>query len=186
MTKGRETEPTLERYRGYLYVVARLRVGQGLRGKLDPSDLVQQTLLKAHQAADRWKSVAEEARGGWLRQILANTIVDEVRRYGRARRDASLERSLLASLEESSIRLEAWLEADQSSPSQHAIRQEQLVALGRRWRRCPRTSVGRSSCTISTAIRWPRWRSGWVGAKPRWRGSSAGDSRSLHQRMTRE
>jgi RNA polymerase sigma-70 factor, ECF subfamily len=130
MTKGRETDPALERYRGYLHVLARLRLGRRLRGRLDPSDLVQQTLLKAHQASDRCKALDDAARGAWLRRILNNTIVDEVRRHGRGKRDAGRERSILASLDESSIRLEAWFQADQSSPSQHAIRQEQLLALG--------------------------------------------------------
>src|SRR5207249_1060792 len=39
------------------------------------------------------------------------------------------ERSLEAALEDSSSRLEAWLAAEQSSPSQHAIRQEQLCRM---------------------------------------------------------
>jgi RNA polymerase sigma-70 factor (ECF subfamily) len=130
MTMGSETKPDLARFRGYLYILARLRVRAGLRGKLDPSDLVQQTLLRAHQASDRWHELDDEARAAWLRQILANTVVDEVRRYGRKKRDAALERSLLSCIDESSIRLEALFEADRSSPSQQLIRQEQLLALG--------------------------------------------------------
>jgi RNA polymerase sigma-70 factor (ECF subfamily) len=129
MTEAHQTDPALERYRGYLHVLARLRLGRRLRGRLDPSDLVQQTLLKAHQAADQCRAENEAGRGTWLRRILNNTIADEIRRHGRGRRDAGRDRSLLASLDESSIRLEAWLQADQTSPSQHAIRQEQLVAL---------------------------------------------------------
>ena len=69
-------------------------------------------------------------RRAWLRRILDHTIADEVRRQGRARRDVARERSLLASLEQSSVRLEAWLRAEQTSPSQQAIRQEQIQALG--------------------------------------------------------
>lgn len=124
------TRPSLERYRGYLYVLARLRVGCGLRGKLDPSDLVQQTLLKAHQAPERWQVLDDEAHGTWLRQIMTNTIVDEVRRYGRAKRDAALEQSLVARVGESASRIEVFLEAEQSTPSQQMMRQEQLLALG--------------------------------------------------------
>jgi RNA polymerase sigma-70 factor (ECF subfamily) len=130
MTRRRETGPVLERYRGYLHVLARLRLGRRLRGRLDPSDLVQQTLLKAHQAADQCQAEDEEGCGAWLRRILSNTIADELRRQGRGKRDAARERSLLASLDQSSIRLEEWLQADQTSPSQQAIRQEQLLALG--------------------------------------------------------
>ncbi len=72
----------------------------------------------------------DEARGAWLRQIMTNTIVDEVRRYGRAKRDAALEQSLVARVGESASRIEVFLEAEQSTPSQQMMRQEQLLALG--------------------------------------------------------
>jgi RNA polymerase sigma-70 factor (ECF subfamily) len=130
MTQQREPDLALARYRGYLQVLARLRLGRRLRGRLDPSDLVQQTLLKAHQASGSCQAQDEAGREAWLRRILNNTIADELRRHGRGRRDSARDRSILASLDESSIRLEAWLKADQSSPSQQAIRREQLLALG--------------------------------------------------------
>ena len=79
MAMGFETETGLDRFRGYFYVVAWRRVAARLRGKFDPSDLVPQTLLKRHQSLDRRK-IDNDARGAWLRQILANTIIDEVRR----------------------------------------------------------------------------------------------------------
>jgi RNA polymerase sigma-70 factor (ECF subfamily) len=130
MTRPIESRhPALESYRSYLWLLAGLRLGPRLRRKIDPSDLVQLTLLKAHEASGRCPVGGEAQRAAWLRRILARTMADEARRYSRGKRDAGLERSLLAGLDESSVRLEAWLADDRSSPSQQAIRHEQLVAL---------------------------------------------------------
>jgi RNA polymerase sigma-70 factor (ECF subfamily) len=65
----------------------------------------------------------------WLRRILARNLLDEARKLKRVGYDATRERSLEAALEASSGRLEAWLAAEQSSPSEHAVRKEQLLQL---------------------------------------------------------
>jgi RNA polymerase sigma-70 factor (ECF subfamily) len=119
----------LERFRAYLRLLARLRLGPRPRGKLDPSDVVQQTLVQALQGLDRFRGRGDQAMAAWLRQILAHHLANAVRDLGRAKRDAGRERSLEAALEESSARLEAWLAVDQSSPSQQADRNEQLLRL---------------------------------------------------------
>jgi RNA polymerase sigma-70 factor (ECF subfamily) len=119
----------LERFREYLRLLARLQIGAQVQAKLDASDVVQQTLFEAHQnwAQFRGRTGAEQA--AWLRQILAHNLADALRGLGRAKRDVGRQRSLEAALEDSSSRLQNWLAAEQSSPSQRVEREEQAVHL---------------------------------------------------------
>jgi RNA polymerase sigma-70 factor (ECF subfamily) len=129
----------LERYRAYLRLLARLHLDPRVQGKLDPSDIVQQTLLQAHQAWEQFRGTEEAELVAWLRQILARNLGHIVRDFGRARRDVRRECSLEAALEESSVRLESWLVDEQSSPSQRAERKEQAVRLANVLAKLPET-----------------------------------------------
>jgi RNA polymerase sigma-70 factor (ECF subfamily) len=127
--EGNDLTQGLDRFRPYLLLLARAQVDAPLQRKLDPSDLVQQTLLEAHQARGQFRGTTHAEQVAWLRQILARNLSNALRDFGRAKRDVRRERSLEAALDESAARLENWLAGDQSSPSQHIERQERAVRL---------------------------------------------------------
>ena len=121
--------PDLEPFRPDLRLLARLHLPAQLRGRCDSSDVVQQTLLKAVQAIDDFRGAGRAQTAAWLRRILANELADALRRETREKRDLGRERSPEAAVEQSSARLEAFLAADQTSPSEQAERNEQLLRL---------------------------------------------------------
>jgi len=120
---------SLDRFRGYLRVLAHMQLRARFQGKFDASDVVQETLLKAHAALNEFRGHEPAELAAWLRQILARTLADLGRDLERAKRDIKLERSLEGSLEHSSVRLLGWLASDQPSPSQQAIFNEEAVRL---------------------------------------------------------
>jgi RNA polymerase sigma-70 factor (ECF subfamily) len=137
MTTGADQPAPLERFRSYLHTLACLQ----LRGRspvhVDPSDVVQQTLLEAYQQHDQFRGSTDAERAAWLRQILAHNLADADRHLHRQRRDVHRERSLEAELERASERLAAWPAALQSSPSQKAVRAEEAVRLTEALARLP-------------------------------------------------
>ena len=120
----------LELYRNYLRLLARLQLGRQLRGKADPSDLVQEAFLAAQRTFANFRGTSERELVDWLRQILASKLVDLARRYLRAgRRDVRLERQLAHDLDGSSRALGESLLAQESSPSERAARRDRAVLL---------------------------------------------------------
>jgi RNA polymerase sigma-70 factor (ECF subfamily) len=126
-------ELALERFRAYLCALARIQMAARpwLAAKLDASDVVQQALLKAHAAREQFRGGSAAEMAGWLRRVLARTLANELRALGQARRAIGLEHSLEADLDASSCRLDAWLVADQSTPSERVGDRERAEALAR-------------------------------------------------------
>ena len=127
--RGDESLRDLEGYRPYLRLLAGVGLAPRLRARLDPSDVVQQTMLQAHEARDQFRGGTGVEYAAWLRRILARNLALAARANGRDRRDVDRERSIHEALDRSSARLEAWLAADQSSPSAKAERNENLLRL---------------------------------------------------------
>src|SRR5438876_9289183 len=122
--------PLLDLYRNYLRLLARVEIGRRLQGKLDASDLVQETFLEAHRHFTQFRGTSEPQLVSWLRQILAAKVANLVRHYlGTQGRDVRLEQELAGSLDNSSRMLGQELAASMSSPSLQAARREQAVLL---------------------------------------------------------
>lgn len=120
----------LELYRNYLVLLTRLQIGRRLQGKVDASDLVQETFLKAYQNFAQFRGNTEGESMSWLRSILLTHLVDLVRQHqGSRRRDVRLEKDLASELDQSSRNMDPALFAKQSSPSHQAARREQAVIL---------------------------------------------------------
>lgn len=120
---------SLEQFRTYLCLLARMQFNPRLQAKVDASDIVQQTLLQAHQALEQFRGRSSDEMAAWLRQILARNLAHAARDLGREKRDINRERSLEVSLAESSTCLEKWLAANDTSPSQRAGKNEQVLLL---------------------------------------------------------
>jgi RNA polymerase sigma-70 factor (ECF subfamily) len=118
----------LEAFRSYLGLLARLHLDPALRGKVDLSGVVQQTLFEATQVLQH-QATADGPVAPLLRRLLANNLADEGRKALALKRDAGRERSLEAAIQQSSVRLEAFLVAEQSSPGERAERSEELARL---------------------------------------------------------
>jgi RNA polymerase sigma-70 factor (ECF subfamily) len=128
----------LEHYRHYVYLLARVRMGRQLQGRVDPSDLVQETFLAAHRDFAAFRGTTEAELVGWLRQILVARLADQIRRHVKAKaRDLRLERRLAKEVDQSSEALENALPARHASPSDHAVQRERAVLLAEALKELP-------------------------------------------------
>ena len=76
-----------ERCRNYVSLLARVHIESWLQAKVDPSDLVQQTLLEAYRGLDGFQGQTQGEWLAWLKQILKHNATDYIRRYkGTAKR----------------------------------------------------------------------------------------------------
>jgi RNA polymerase sigma-70 factor, ECF subfamily len=117
----------LERYQDYLQLLSRVMLDARLRALADSSDVVQQTLLRAHERIGQFRGSCEAELLAWLRAILARQLADLARRSGQPNWEKT--QSLEAALEQSSARLVSWLADEQPSPGEQVQRREQLLRL---------------------------------------------------------
>jgi RNA polymerase sigma-70 factor, ECF subfamily len=129
--------PKLDDFRDYLIVLARTKIPMDMRGQLDASDIVQETLLEAHTKRHQFQGTEAASLAAWLRKMLSFNLIDKFRAQRRLKRDTGKEVSLEGSLEESSLRLDAWLASNQSSPSLQMQRHELALSLASKLEKLP-------------------------------------------------
>ncbi len=128
---SKEKHRPIEEYGDYLRLLTSMQLGSRMRGKLNESDIVQQTVLEACRNENQFKGQTETERLAWLRAVLANVIAGTARHYSTQSRNVGREYSLEAELNLSASRLERALTADQTSPSGHVVRAEEVLALAK-------------------------------------------------------
>ena len=123
----------LTHYRNYLLVLANAQLEKRLAPRVSPSDIVQETMLKAQRHLDEFRGATEKEFLAWLRRILATRLAHFIEQHLLAakrdiRREISMERCG-DDAGHSSPRLKSLLRADIASPSAAVQRREDSIAL---------------------------------------------------------
>jgi RNA polymerase sigma-70 factor (ECF subfamily) len=125
----------LEGCRHYLLAVAQHALPADLQGKVGPSDLVQETLLKAQQDFHRFDGDGESQLLAWLRAILLNNAANCTRQFATDMRDVGREVAL--GVEDSHEVLAGCVPAPGPSPSEAFLERERDEALEQALARLP-------------------------------------------------
>ena len=129
--KSGDTDATgelLQLYVNYLKVLATTQMDQKLRARLNPSDVVQETLFEAHRDIGGFRGEHEREFLAWLRKILVHNLARMVEKHVLAakrdvRREVSLQ-EMAKAMDRSAVRLEQVLADDKPSPSSDFSRDE--------------------------------------------------------------
>ena len=118
-----------DQYRNYLKMIARMLGDKAASARVDPSDLVQETLLRAHQRFQQFQGKSEPELTGWLRQILTRIVIDFARRDTASNRQLDRQHSLNELLDDSLDHVDRFLADKNASPSHCAEQREMGVIL---------------------------------------------------------
>ena len=122
----------LEQYRVYLRRMVEARLDRRVTARVDPSDVVQETLIDAAKRLDAYLVDRPLPFFGWLRQIAGERVIDAHRRHLLSqRRSTAREQPSPEYSEDSAWELGRRLVASDTSPSnrlQHRERMERVMA----------------------------------------------------------
>ncbi|MFK7736326.1 MAG: sigma-70 family RNA polymerase sigma factor [Pirellulaceae bacterium] len=123
----------LEFYFNYLTVLASTQLDNRLRKRMNPSDLVQETLLAAHRDFGAFRGNSPQELVGWLRQILINVLHGSIAKHVKAgkrdiRREISIDQ-MVTSVDRSAANLASILPSPIDSPSSPMHAEERAADL---------------------------------------------------------
>lgn len=109
----------------YLLLVAGQELGDDLRARVAPSDLVQETVLDGYCRFDQFSGNNEEELKAWLTQILHHKAITHARAHRTQKRDVGRE----VSLEPGGAGRQFVADNGSDTPSERASQQEQVARL---------------------------------------------------------
>jgi RNA polymerase sigma-70 factor, ECF subfamily len=121
--------PDFDQFRGYLRLLALAQFPDRIRGPLDASDIVQETFVDAHRDWPNFEGSNEHELKAWLRKILIRNLLTALRFEEQEKRDRRRTIHITAKVDQSSMCIEKFLAADQTSPSQCVQRGERYQLL---------------------------------------------------------
>ena len=150
---------TLGRFQTFLECLTAIQISPQLRR--DPrlqshfgwSDVINETLLEAALDLERIRALAPPDQERWLRTMLANNLVDRIRKVLSRGNTPNVGVSLEQEIEASSSRLRCWVPADESTPSEKLIRQERALRLAEALAQLP--ELQREALILHT---WHGWK----------------------------
>jgi RNA polymerase sigma-70 factor, ECF subfamily len=114
-------------FRDWLMALARAQIPVDLRGRIDPSDIVQETLFHALRDDKRTHERSAAQTMAWLRTILRCRLIDRLPGRDRENRNVSLN----ALLDQASAGMSELLMASQFSPGSRVIRDENAMIIAK-------------------------------------------------------
>lgn len=123
----------LQRYRNYLQLLVSAQLRTSVGRRVGESDVVQEAMLAAHRDFADFRGETAGEFAGWLRTILARTLLREIDRHVKAekrnvRREVSLD-TLNKNLSSSCVQVASLVAAKQDSPSEIVSNEEQTAKI---------------------------------------------------------
>jgi RNA polymerase sigma-70 factor (ECF subfamily) len=120
-------------YSNYLKLLVTAQLDDRLRGRVSASDIVQESFFEAHRDFGQFRGQTPGEFVVWLRRIVVNNILRMVEQHvltekRDVRREVSME-EIGRRLEQSTVRLETLLAAEDDSPSGCAVQREDELRL---------------------------------------------------------